>query len=61
MLIARAIMLLLLCGLVGATANMALAQVPDHPIITEVYLDPAGNDGPVGRSCIRHDARGRKA
>lgn len=26
------------------------AQVPDHPIITEVYIDPPGlNDGPIGR------------
>lgn len=28
----------------------ALAQLPDHPIITEAYYDPPGdNDGPVGR------------
>ena len=26
------------------------AQLPDHPIITEVYTDPVGlTDGPVGR------------
>ncbi len=41
--------------MVGACALVALldpaaAQVPDHPIITEVYTDPVGlNDGPVGR------------
>jgi len=32
------------------TVPAALAQFPDHPIITEAYPDPAGdNDGPVGR------------
>ena len=33
-------------------AGMAAAfgQVPNHPIITEMYFDPPGlNDGPVGR------------
>ncbi|MDO8629017.1 MAG: hypothetical protein Q7R41_00860, partial [Phycisphaerales bacterium] len=31
-------------------ANVSLAQVPDHPIITEVFNNPTGaNDGPVGR------------
>jgi hypothetical protein len=36
--------------LVLFTASMSAGQVPDHPIITEVYTDPPGmNDGPVGR------------
>ncbi|RME37795.1 MAG: hypothetical protein D6788_08705 [Planctomycetota bacterium] len=30
--------------------TLLLAQIPDHPIITEVYTDPPGtNDAPVGR------------
>lgn len=34
----------------SATAGLALAQTPDHPIITEVFTDPLGaNDAPVGR------------
>ncbi len=36
--------------LVGCVAVVAAGQIPDHPIITEVYFDPPGlNDGPVGR------------
>ena len=31
-------------------ASMSLAQIPDHPIITEVFNNATGiNDGPVGR------------
>jgi hypothetical protein len=26
----------------------ATAQLPSHPIITEAFLNPAGNDGPIG-------------
>ncbi|MBI3834847.1 MAG: hypothetical protein HY287_11010, partial [Planctomycetes bacterium] len=36
----------------GSLANLQIAwsQIPDHPIIAEVYSDPLGtNDGPVGR------------
>ena len=37
------------CAL-AALVGTAAAQIPDHPIITEVYTDPSGlNDGPVGR------------
>ncbi len=33
-----------------AGAATTLAQIPDHPIVTEVFTDPAGaSDGPVGR------------
>ncbi len=33
----------------GMTSR-ASAQVPNHPVITEVYTDPpGGNDGPIGR------------
>lgn len=34
-------------GLLAPTLSIALP--PDHPVITEVYRDPPGNDGPVGR------------
>lgn len=41
------------CAILGASwlaAAAALAQIPDHPILSEVYCDPPGaNDAPVGR------------
>ena len=36
--------------LVVVSGLPAHAQVPTHPIITELFLNPVGNDGPVGRS-----------
>ena len=34
----------------AACVASAYAQLPDHPVITEVYFDAPGvNDGPVGR------------
>ncbi len=37
--------------LYGWFVAAALAQAPNHPVITEVFTDPAGdNDGPVGRA-----------
>lgn len=35
--------------LAAAVSATAFAQMPDHPIITEVHTDPPGNhDGPIG-------------
>jgi hypothetical protein len=33
----------------GVLAAGAFGQIPNHPVITEVFTDPAGNDGPVAR------------
>ena len=34
----------------GGISALVQGQVPDHPVLTEVYTDPPGaNDGPVGR------------
>ncbi len=39
----------LLCAVVGSPW-ITIGQVPDHPIISEVFCDPPGaSDGPVGR------------
>lgn len=32
-----------------ALASLASGQTPDHPILTEVFNNPNGNDGPIGR------------
>ncbi|MBK7951866.1 MAG: hypothetical protein IPK00_24690 [Deltaproteobacteria bacterium] len=32
------------------SATASLGVVPNHPVITEVYRDAPGNDGPVGRN-----------
>ncbi|MFQ5494143.1 MAG: hypothetical protein ACE5EX_02075 [Phycisphaerae bacterium] len=35
---------------IALCAGVSHGQLPDHPIITEVYTDPPGiNDGPIGR------------
>jgi hypothetical protein len=36
------------CGMLAPSFSAALP--PDHPVITEVYRDAPGNDGPVGRN-----------
>src|SRR5262245_40379569 len=41
---------LALCGAAGACVSPGLAQVPDHPFITEVFTNPPGADGPNGRN-----------
>lgn len=35
--------------LLGAPATYCVAQVPDHPIITEIFNNPPGSDGPTAR------------
>lgn len=55
MVIGRPMVLDIICaGLtVCVFTSSVRAQVPDHPIITEVYTDPPGvNDAPVGRDII---------
>ena len=45
-----AVMMAISCGAILLFAGVVPAAEPDHPIITEVYTDPNGNnDGPVGR------------
>ncbi|MFO0691586.1 MAG: hypothetical protein U0900_23010 [Myxococcota bacterium] len=36
-------------------ASVAMAQAPDHPLITEAYQNPPGTDGPVGRTPTNRD------
>jgi hypothetical protein len=43
----RSLVAAVVCGLLAPTLSLAL--LPDHPVITEVYQDAPGNDGPVGR------------
>jgi hypothetical protein len=46
----RSSRLLAYLAVVAVFQSTALAQLPDHPVITEVYTDPPGlTDGPVGR------------
>lgn len=39
---------LLTLGLATLLTTAAVAQLPTHPIITEAFLNPDGNDGPIG-------------
>ena len=46
----RMICLFLASATIAVLPGITIAQVPDHPIITEVFTDPEGtNDAPVGR------------
>src|SRR5262245_55321299 len=39
-----------LCSATAISVTPGLAQVPDHPLITEIFTNPPGADGPNGRN-----------